>query len=116
LVLALLSVGVAGAGGTSIALILLAVLLIDIAVQGINVLNQTRLISIRSEARSRLNTAFVVCNFIGGAAGSMLAGILWQTGGWTLLTAAQAVVVVLALAVWTLGRDSLKAVEVKDRG
>jgi predicted MFS family arabinose efflux permease len=113
LFLALLSVGIAAAGGTSIALVLLAVLLIDIAIQGINVLNQTRLISIRPEARSRLNTAFVVCNFVGGAAGSMLAGLLWQTGGWTLLTAAQAIIVVLALGVWTLGRDTLKAVEVE---
>jgi 4-hydroxybenzoate polyprenyltransferase len=39
--------------------------------------------------------------------------VLWQTGGWTLLTAAQAIIVVLALGVWTLGRDTLKAVEVK---
>jgi 4-hydroxybenzoate polyprenyltransferase len=38
--------------------------------------------------------------------------VLWQTGGWTLLTATQAIIVVLAVGVWTLGRDTLNAVEV----
>lgn len=46
LVLALLSIGIAAAGAASIVLILAAVLLIDVAIQGVNVLKQTRLFSI----------------------------------------------------------------------
>jgi predicted MFS family arabinose efflux permease len=112
LALALVSLGIAAAGGTSIALVLLAVLLINLAVQAGSLLNQTRLLTIRPELRSRLNTAFVVCNFVAGAAGSTLAGILWQAGGWLLLTAGEAAIILAALIVWALHRGALRAVEV----
>ena len=76
------------------------------------VLNQTRLLTILPELRSRLNTAFVFCNFLAGAAGSALAGALWQAGGWLLFTAGQAAITLLALVAWTLGRRTLMTVEV----
>ena len=76
--LALASLGIAAMGGTSIVLILISILLVNLSIQAVNVLNQTRLLTIRPELRSRLNTAFVVCNFIAGAAGSALAGLLWR--------------------------------------
>ncbi|MCW6512979.1 hypothetical protein [Lichenifustis flavocetrariae] len=80
LVLALLSLLIAGLGSRSIAAVLLAVLLLDVAIQAVNVLNQTRMLSIDPAARSRLNTAFVVANFIGGAIRSASAGFLWGQG------------------------------------
>jgi predicted MFS family arabinose efflux permease len=115
LLLALFSLAVAAAGATSVLLILLAVLLIDIAIQGINVLNQTRLFSVAPAARSRVNTAFVVCNFVGGALGSVLAGILWQTGGWYLLVGGQALIIMLALIIWIASRATLTATELNRR-
>lgn len=115
LLLALFSLAVAAAGATSVILILLAVLLIDIAIQGINVLNQTRLFSVAPAARSRVNTAFVVCNFVGGALGSILAGILWQAGGWYLLVGGQGLLIVAALIVWTTSRATLSATELHRR-
>jgi predicted MFS family arabinose efflux permease len=111
LILTLASLAIAAAGSTSIVLILIAVLFIDIAIQGVNVLNQTRLFSIEPQSRSRLNTAFVVCNFIGGAIGSVLAGLLWQAGGWYLLTGGEAVIIIIGLIVWFLFRSTLRAVE-----
>jgi predicted MFS family arabinose efflux permease len=113
LALALVSLGIAAAGGTSIALVLLAVLLLNLAIQAVNVLNQTRLLTLRPELRSRLNTAFVFCNFIAGAAGSALAGVLWQAGGWLLITAGQAAIILVGLIVWTIQRGTLRAVEVR---
>jgi predicted MFS family arabinose efflux permease len=112
LALALVSLAIAAAGGASIALVLLTILLINLAVQAGSLLNQTRLLTIRPELRSRLNTAFVVCNFVAGAAGSTLAGILWQAGGWLLLTAGQAAIILAALIVWAVYRGALRAVEV----
>lgn len=109
--LALISLAIAAAGSTSIIVMVLAIVLLNLAIQSINVLNQTRLLTIRPELRSRLNTAFVFCNFIAGAAGSALAGSLWQAGGWLLLTAGQAAIVVVALMVWALSRRTLLAVE-----
>jgi predicted MFS family arabinose efflux permease len=102
---------VAGLAGGSILLVLIVILLINMAVQAGSILNQTRLLTIRPELRSRLNTAFVVCNFVAAAVGSALAGGLWQAGGWLMLTAGQAVIMVFGLIVWAISRPTLLAVE-----
>jgi predicted MFS family arabinose efflux permease len=107
LALALLSLGVAGLGSTHILPILIAVLLLDIAVQATNVLNQTRLFAIDPKSRSRLNTAFVVGNFIGGATGSTLAGVLWEAGGWHFVVGGGVLMIATALVVWVTQRSAL---------
>lgn len=107
LLLGIISLVIAGISNGSIYLLLLAVLLIDIAIQGINVLNSTRLFTIAPEARSRLNSAFVVSCFLGGSVGSMLAGILWQAGGWHLVTVGELALMVIALVFWLFNRSVL---------
>lgn len=87
--------------------ILIAVLLLDIAIQATNVLNQTRLLAIDPGSRSRLNTAFVVGNFVGGAVGSTLAGLLWEAGGWQLAVLGGAMLIAIALVVWITQRNHL---------
>ncbi len=82
-------------------------MLFDVAVQTLNVLNQTRLFAVDPSARSRLNTAFVTNNFIGGAVGSTLAGVLWQRGGWPALTLGEVVLLAGALLVWLTQRGHL---------
>jgi predicted MFS family arabinose efflux permease len=104
LLLALLSLGIAALGASSILLVLVAVVLIDAAIQAVNVLNQTRLFAVDPSARSRLNTAFVTGNFIGGAVGSALAGVLWLRGGWPAVTLGGGVLIGLALVVWLTQR------------
>lgn len=104
LVLVLVSLVVAGLGARSIVVVLVAVLLLDVGVQAANVLNQTRLFAIDPAARSRLNTAFVTGNFAGGAVGSAVAGVLWNTGGWTAVTVGAAVLVGFATTVWAVHR------------
>ena len=108
--LTLVSLGVAGLGRTSIILVLVAVVLLDMAVQAVNVLNQTRLFAIDAGARSRLNTAFVTSNFVGGAVGSMLAAVLWHQDGWSAVTLGGALLTVVALAVWWSQRSRSLAV------
>jgi predicted MFS family arabinose efflux permease len=98
------SFAVAALSGHSVVLILAAIVLLDIAVQGVNILNQMRLFAIAPQARSRLNTAFVTCNFIGGAIGSAAASLLWSTGGWTAVCLTGAGLSCFALALWAVGR------------
>jgi len=98
---------VSAAGAGNILLILAAVLFFDIAIQALNVLNQTRLMALNPDNRSRINTAFVTCNFIGGAVGSALAGTLWQTGGWVLLMATAIVLLSASFCVWFFQRHRL---------
>ncbi|MET3452889.1 MFS transporter [Curtobacterium sp. 1544] len=102
--LVLVSLVVAGLGSRSIVVVLVAVVLLDVGVQATNVLNQTRLFAIDPAARSRLNTAFVTGNFVGGAIGSALASVLWNAGGWTAVTVGGAVLVGFALTVWAVHR------------
>jgi hypothetical protein len=72
---------------------LFATVLLQVAIQTVSVLNQIRLFVVDVNARSRLNTAFMSSNLIGGAISSSLAGALWQSGGWFSLTAGAAVLI-----------------------
>ncbi len=94
----------AGLARSSVVLLVVATVLLDVAIQGLNILNATRLFAVAGDARSRVNTAMVTTNFVVGAAGSAAAGILWSTGGWIAVTAAGAAVSVVGLTVWALGR------------
>jgi len=109
LVLALASLCAAALGSASIVVMLVVVVLFDVAIQVLNVLNTARLLSVDPSARSRLNTAFVTCNFVGGACGSALAGVLWQRGGWALLMLGGCVAIGLALFVWLTQREKALA-------
>jgi predicted MFS family arabinose efflux permease len=90
--------------GHSVLLVVVVIVVLDVAVQGVNLLNQSRMFAVSDEARSRLNTAFVTCNFLGGAIGSAAASVLWSTGGWTAVTVAGMVLSGFGLGVWALGR------------
>ena len=102
--LVVVAFGLAALARGSVVLVVVAILLLDVAVQGINILNQTRMFQISSEARSRLNTAFVTGNFLCGAVGSVLATALWSAGGWVAVTSCGAALAAVALAVWAVGR------------
>ena len=95
---------VAALAGRTVAGLLVAIVLLDIAIQSANILNQSRLFTISGEARSRLNTAYITGNFIGGAIGSAAASVLWSAGGWTAVSITAAALSCFALAVWAAGR------------
>jgi predicted MFS family arabinose efflux permease len=94
------------AARTSLAGMVAAAVLLDLAVQANLVLGQTRLMALPGDARSRLNTAMVVCSFGGGAAGSMIAGPLWAVGGWAAIIAAALCMAALGFVVWVAARRS----------
>ncbi|MFE5082835.1 MFS transporter [Streptomyces mirabilis] len=102
--LALVAFGTAALAGHSVLVLVVAIVLLDIAVMGLTILNQTRLFAVSRQARSRLNTALVTSNFVGGAIGSAAASLLWQAGGWTAVTLTGAALACLALIVWAIGR------------
>jgi predicted MFS family arabinose efflux permease len=102
--LVVVAFGLAALGGRSVVLIVVAILLLDVAIQGVGILNQTRMFAVSREARSRLNTAFVTNNFLFGAAGSVLATVLWSAGGWLAVTLSGAGLAAVALVVWAFGR------------
>lgn len=116
LVVTLVAVALAGFGGSSIVAVLIAISLLSVGAQSLLVLLQTMMVSIDPAARSRLNSAHIVSNFIGGAVGSTLAAVLWQAGQWAAIMACSALVVVCALTLWCFQRKRGLAADVTSSG
>ncbi|WP_204162041.1 MULTISPECIES: MFS transporter [unclassified Rathayibacter] len=95
---------VSALGSTSIVVLIIGAIVFGLGLQSVQILAQTRMVSIDPSARSRLNTAFIGGNFVGGAVGSALAGAFWQLGGWVAVMLAALAVIALALLVWTITR------------
>ncbi|WP_254393248.1 MFS transporter [Streptomyces buecherae] len=88
----------AGPGGPwAVAALLLGVLTLDLAVQGVHISSQNLVYAVRPEARNRLNSAYMSSYFAGGAAGSAITSGMWATGGWPATCVAGAVLAAGAL-------------------
>lgn len=73
---------------TSLAGLVLGVVVLDVGVQAAQISNQSRIYALKPDARSRVNTVFMVCYFIGGATGSAVGAYAWRAYGWTGVCAA----------------------------
>jgi predicted MFS family arabinose efflux permease len=77
------SFGLLWFGRTSLAALLIGIVILDVGTQGMQITNQTIIYALRPDARSRINSAYMVCYFIGGAVGSIAAGSIFAAGGWS---------------------------------
>ncbi|WP_462410751.1 MFS transporter [Neobacillus sp. Marseille-QA0830] len=82
------------------------VILLDLGVQGAQVSNQTRIYSLIPEARSRLNTVYMVSYFLGGSLGSSLSGYAWGLWKWPGVCLTGGIMIMIGLMVWALHRPS----------
>ncbi len=89
------------------------VVLLDMGTQANQISNQARVYALKPEARSRLNTLYMVTYFAGGAAGSWLGTTAWTHAGWTGVCAAGAALCAVALLV--LWRSSARPVQAPAR-
>ncbi len=69
-------------GQTNLLALLAGIVVLDIGTQGMQITNQAIIYSLRPDARSRINSAYMFCYFIGGAVGSITAGIVYSSHGW----------------------------------
>jgi predicted MFS family arabinose efflux permease len=60
----------------------LGLILLDAGMQGMQITNQSIIYALLPEARSRINSAYMVCAFIGASLGSYAAGQLYAMFGW----------------------------------
>ncbi|MFD7928711.1 MFS transporter, partial [Streptomyces sp. NPDC059742] len=90
----------AGAGGGAAGLAALAggTLLLDVSMQSGTVANLARVYAVRPDARSRLNTAYMTCAYLGGSGGSWLGVRIYGRAGWQGVCALVALCAVIALA------------------
>lgn len=69
--------------GWHMGLMVVGVVLLDGAMQMMQVANQTRVFGLDPGARSRLNTIYMTMYFVGGALGSALSSVVWARYAWT---------------------------------
>jgi predicted MFS family arabinose efflux permease len=73
--------------GSSLAMLALGVVLLDVGIQAAMNGNQSTVLSLAPQATSRTNTIYMVIYFIGGALGSYTGGLAWHHFGWPGTTA-----------------------------
>lgn len=66
--------------------IAVAVLLVDVGVQAVQVTNVARIYSLDPQSNSRINTVYITIYFIGGSVGTSIGLLCWNLGGWNLVT------------------------------
>jgi predicted MFS family arabinose efflux permease len=98
---------IGGLGGTlGLAGLVLGSLLLDIAMQSGMVANQVRIYGIHPKARSRLNTAYMACMYVGGSMGSWLGIRAYGQAGWPGVCVLVALVTALALGGMAVPRTT----------
>jgi predicted MFS family arabinose efflux permease len=80
--LILLSFVVLYFGRNVVVLLALGIIMLDAGMQGLQITNQSIIYSLAPDARSRINSAYMVCGFIGAALGSLAAGQCYAHAGW----------------------------------
>ena len=68
--------------GYHMAGLIVAVIVLDIGQQMMQIGNQTRIFSLVEGARSRVNTIYMIVFFLGGATGSALSTAAWARWQW----------------------------------
>lgn len=91
-----------GVLGSSYIGLIIGILILDMGLQAMHVTNQTIVFSSHPEAANRLNTVYMVSYFVGGSIGTLIAGRVWETHGWTGVVWAGTVIVILCLLVHLL--------------
>lgn len=70
-------------GRHNVFLLAIAIFVLDVGAQGMQITNQAIIYGLEPDKRSRITSAYMVCYFSGGAAGSLAAGFTYAHHGWT---------------------------------
>lgn len=92
--------GLLALGTTSVLAIIGGIILLDLGVQGQHILNQSTIYALAPEARGRVTTAYMGCNFLFGAAGSAASALAFSVAKWPGVCGLGAAFSVVALLNW----------------
>ena len=87
-------------GAHSLAALIAGIIALDLGVQALHISNQSAIYALRPQARSRLNTAYMVAYFLGGAVLSAVASLVYSAAGWNGICALGALTAAAALWFW----------------
>ena len=108
LVMILASWGLLALGGSSLAALVLGLVVLDFAVQSQNILSQTAIYTLGSGYAGRVTTALITSNFAGGAVGSITVSVAWSAGGWDAVCTAGAAFAGVAVLLWLTERRAAR--------
>lgn len=100
LIMCLGSFAFLAAFGWTLTGLVVGVIVLDLGVQSAHVSNQTRIYGLQAEARSRLNTIYMVSFFFGGSLGSLTGAAAWTNFGWLGACATGSAFLIVALVVF----------------
>nr|WP_245773169.1 MFS transporter [Paenibacillus catalpae] len=86
----------------SLLALIVGIVLLDLAVQAVHVTNQSMILTLRPEARSRLTAGYMIFYSIGSATGSIASTSIYVYSGWNGVCLLGAIVSALALLFWAL--------------
>jgi predicted MFS family arabinose efflux permease len=69
-------------GAHSLGMLLAGIVLIDFAVNGLQIINQSEIYRLRPDARSRITSAYMASFYAGGVLGSACSSLAYAQGGW----------------------------------
>jgi predicted MFS family arabinose efflux permease len=101
-------------GGSSIAALIVGVIVLDVGAQGLHITNQGEIYKLRPEARSRLTSAYMVLYFIGGGIGSAGSAYAYDQLGWDGVCLVGGVFALATLVLWCAARLGAGALTVED--
>jgi predicted MFS family arabinose efflux permease len=102
LALTLVSFGLLALGRRDVWALMAGILVADLGIQAVHIQNQQLIFAIDPEARSRLNTGYMVLYFVGGALGSASAGAAYAAAGWPAVVVLGTAYAGAAMALWVL--------------
>ncbi|WHY22310.1 MFS transporter [Paenibacillus sp. G2S3] len=89
----------------SLLALIVGIILLDLAVQAVHVTNQSMILTLRPEARSRLTAGYMIFYSIGSATGSIASTSIYAYFGWNGVSLLGAIVSALALLFWSLTKE-----------
>ncbi|AIQ35514.1 MFS transporter [Paenibacillus sp. FSL R5-0345] len=89
----------------SLLALIVGIILLDLAVQAVHVTNQSMILTLRPEARSRLTAGYMIFYSIGSATGSIASTSIYVYFGWNGVSLLGAIVSALALLFWSLTKE-----------
>lgn len=94
-------------GSRHVWVIVVGIFVLDVGIQGMQITSQSIIYALAPEKRSRINSAYMVSYFAGGAAGSLLAGIVYSHDGWAGINVLGLLFGALLVIPSMRGRDEL---------
>lgn len=96
----LLSWGVLYLGKSSVIVLILGIMALDLGAQGTQISNQAAIYKLHPDARSRITTPYMVAFFLGGTALSAVTGALYAADGWGAVCLLGTGTSLVSLAAW----------------